>query len=139
MAEEPNWNLNILDIEDNSKCWFTDVSGDDVDKHIGQQENENTKKNTMYDLKMVLKLLREVRKEERELEKIPPEELNVQLYLSDFIIFISRLLSEKSYQALTVILQGTNIGKGFFWFRVYEIERRIEIKGKRTEKTKPRK
>ena len=90
------------------------MSGDDVDKHIGQQENENTKKNTMYDLKMVLKLLREVRKEERELEKIPPEELNVQLYLSDFIIFISRLLSEKSYQALTVILQGTNIGKGFF-------------------------
>ena len=84
MADEPNWNLNILDIDDSSKCRFIDVSEDDVDKLIAQQENENTKKKTMYDLNIVLKFLREVRKEERELEKIPPEELNV--YLSEFII-----------------------------------------------------
>ena len=65
-------------------CRFIDVSEDDVDKLIALQENENTKKKTMYDLNIVLKFLREVRKEERELEKIPPEELNV--YLSEFII-----------------------------------------------------
>ena len=53
-------------------------------KLIAQQENENTKKKTMYDLNIVLKFIREVRKEERELEKIPPEELNV--YLGEFII-----------------------------------------------------
>ena len=60
------------------------MSEDDVDKLIAKQENENTKKKTMYDLNIVLKCLREVRKEERELEKIPLEELNV--YLSKFII-----------------------------------------------------
>ena len=38
----------------------------------------------MHDLNIVLKFLREVWKEERELEKISPEELNV--YLSEFII-----------------------------------------------------
>ena len=84
MADEPNWNLNILDIDDSSKCRFPDASEDDVDKLIAQQENENTKKKTMYDLNIVLKFLHEVRKEERELEKIPPKELNV--YLSKFII-----------------------------------------------------
>ena len=84
MADEPNWNLNILDIDGSSKCRFIDVSEDDVDKLIAQQEKENTKKKTMYDLNIVLKFLREVRKEERELEKIPPEELNV--YLGEFII-----------------------------------------------------
>ena len=38
----------------------------------------------MHDLNIVLKFIREVWKEERELEKISPEELNV--YLSEFII-----------------------------------------------------
>ena len=86
MADEPNFDLNLLSdlIDDSSNCRFVDVSEDDVDKLIAQQENENTKKKTMYDLNIVLKFLREVRKEERELEKIPPEELNV--YLSEFII-----------------------------------------------------
>ena len=37
-----------------------------------QQENENEKKKTMYDLNTAIKFLREVRKEERELEKISP-------------------------------------------------------------------
>ena len=55
-----------------------------VDELIAQQENENTKKKTMHDLNIVLKFLGEVWKEERELEKISPEELNV--YLSEFII-----------------------------------------------------
>ena len=55
-----------------------------VDELIAQQENENTKKKTMHDLNIVLTFLGEVWKEERELEKISPEELNV--YLSEFII-----------------------------------------------------
>jgi len=38
----------------------------------------------MYDLNIVLKYLREVRKEDRELEEIPLEEL--KLFLSEFII-----------------------------------------------------
>ena len=86
MADDlSHWNLNILDpMDDDSKSRFIDVSKDDVDELIAQQENENTKKKTMYDLNIVLKFLHEVRKEERELEKISPEELNV--YLSEFII-----------------------------------------------------
>ena len=83
MADEPNWNLNFVDFDDNSKSRF-DVSKDDVDKLIAQQENENTKRKTTYDLNIVLKYLREVRKEDRELEEIPPQELN--LFLSEFII-----------------------------------------------------
>ena len=55
-----------------------------VDELTAQQENENTKKKTMHDLNIVLTFLGEVWKEERELEKISPEELNV--YLSEFII-----------------------------------------------------
>ena len=71
-------------MDDDSKSRFIDVSNGDVDELIAQQENENTKKKKMYDLNIVLKFLREVWKEERELEKIPPKELNV--YLSKFII-----------------------------------------------------
>ena len=71
-------------MDDDSKSRFIDVSKDDVDELIAQQENKNTKKKTMYDLTIALKFLHEVRKEERELEKISPEELNV--YLSEFII-----------------------------------------------------
>ena len=78
------WNLNFLDVDNNSKCRFIDVSKDDVDKLIAQQENENTKRKTTYDLNIVLKCLREVRKEDRELEEIPTQELN--LFLSEFII-----------------------------------------------------
>ena len=84
MADEPNWNLNFVDFDDNSKSRFIDVSKDDVDKLIAEQENENTKRKTTYDLNIVLKYLREVRKEDRELEEIPPQELN--LFLSEFII-----------------------------------------------------
>jgi hypothetical protein len=76
------------------------VSEDDVDKLIAQQENENTKKKTVYDLNVVLKFLREVRKEERELEKIPPEELNV--YLSEFII-AARTKKGEQYEPSSLI------------------------------------
>ena len=49
----------------------------------------------MYDLNIVLKFLREIRKEEREIEKISPEELNV--YLSEFII-AARKKKEEQYE-----------------------------------------
>ena len=42
---------SILDpMDDDSKSRFIEVSKDDVDELIAQQENENTKKKTMYDL-----------------------------------------------------------------------------------------
>ena len=51
----PNWNLNILDpMDDDSKSRFIDVSKEDIDELIAQQENENTKKKTMYDPNIVL-------------------------------------------------------------------------------------
>ena len=53
-------------MDDDSKSRFIEVSKDDVDELIAQQENENSKKKTMCDLNIVLKFLREVRKEERE-------------------------------------------------------------------------
>ena len=65
MAVEPNWNLNFVDFDDNSKSRSIDVAKDDVDKLIAEQENENTKRKTTYDLNIVLKYLREVRKEDR--------------------------------------------------------------------------
>ena len=42
-----------------------------------QPENKNTKKKMMYDLNIVAKFLWEVQKEERKLENIPPEEVNI--------------------------------------------------------------
>ena len=54
MADEPNWNLNF---DDNSKSRFIDVSKDDVDKLIAQQENENTKRKTTFHLFIFSKIL----------------------------------------------------------------------------------
>ena len=42
-------------------------------------------------------------------------------------------LSEEFYQTLNIIFQGMNI-KAVFWSQIYEIERPIESKAKRTEK-----
>ena len=87
-----------------------------------QPENKNTKKKMMYELNIVLKFLREVRKlkKGKNVDNIPPEEMN----LSEFIIAartkikgnnMSHLLSDESYQAFTVtcFLQGVNMGKGY--------------------------
>ena len=64
----------------------------------------------------ILKFLREYGKKGENKRKFHrTQELNV--YLSEFIIAartnVSRLLTEESYQALTVILQGANMGKGY--------------------------
>lgn len=78
------------------------MSKDNVGKHIAQQENENTKRKTTYDRNIVVKYLREVRKEDKELEEIPPQELNpfsVSLLLQlerRKVKKMSRLLSEES-------------------------------------------
>ena len=49
----------------------------------------------MYDLNIVLKFLCEVQKEERKLENIPPEEVNIQL--SEFII-AARMKKGEQYE-----------------------------------------
>ena len=62
----------------------------------------------MYDLNIILKLLCGVQKEERELEKIPLEELN--LYSVSLLLQLKQrkvenmscLLSKEFYQVLTV-------------------------------------
>ena len=40
----------------------------------------------MYDLNIAVKFLCEFRKEERKLDNIPPEEVNIHVQLSEFII-----------------------------------------------------
>ncbi len=101
---------------------------DDVDKLIAEQENENMKEKTMYDLSIVLKLLREARKEEREIEKIPPEELNI--YLSEFTI-AARMKKGEDYKPSSFkgILSGVDRyltrreygKKAVHWSRIYKI------------------
>ena len=51
----------------------------DVDELTAQPENKNTKKKMMYDLNIAVKFLCEFRKEERKLDNIPPEEVNIHL------------------------------------------------------------
>ncbi|KAK3743989.1 hypothetical protein QZH41_010801, partial [Actinostola sp. cb2023] len=63
---------------------FLNVTDSDVDKLIEGEENKITKKKTHYDLKLVKKFLEEERREDREIEKIPPHELNA--YLNQFIV-----------------------------------------------------
>ena len=123
MADDlPNWNLNILDPMDNdSKSRFIDVSKDDFDELIAQQENEKKKKKTMYDLNIVLKFLREVRKEERELEKISPEELNV--YLSEFII-AARTKKGEQYEPSSLGGMLSSVG---YYLTMREYGRRLFI------------
>ena len=51
----------------------------DVDELTAQPENKNAKKKMMYDLNIVLKFLCEFQKEERKLDNIPPEEVNIHV------------------------------------------------------------
>ena len=63
---------------------FSEVSESDVEKFFEGIENANTKNITFYDLKLVKKFLVEERHEIREIEKIPPTELDS--YLSQFVL-----------------------------------------------------
>ena len=116
MADDsPNWNLNILDLIIqiywcvNRWCWRAYCS----------RKRKYEEKDDVWPADCS-KISSWVWKEGKLLEKIPPEELNV--YLSEFTLLqlgrrkennISRLLSEEFHQALTVILQGENMGKGY--------------------------
>ena len=97
MADDlPNWNLNILDpMDDNSKSRFIEVSKDGVNELIAQQENENTKKKTMYDLDTVLKFLARFGMKRENFSENPtaPKEMNV--YLREFIIAARTKKGEK--------------------------------------------
>ncbi|KXJ11512.1 hypothetical protein AC249_AIPGENE22734 [Exaiptasia diaphana] len=76
----------------NTTSRFASVSREDVDDLIAKEENENTKKNTTYDVNIVLKFLAEERSESRDLENIPPLELN-----SGILASIDRYLTRKEY------------------------------------------
>ena len=102
------------------------MSKDDIDKLFPQQENENMKRKGMYDLN-IAKYLHEVRKEDRELEEIPLQELN--LFLSEFII-AARMKKAEQYEPSSLrgiltsfdrYLTGNKYGKrlGFFLFFLY--------------------
>ena len=74
---------------------FAQVSESDVEKFIEGEENIITKKKTFYDLKLVKRLLVEERHEIREIEKIPPTELDS--YLSQFVL-AARTKTGKDYE-----------------------------------------
>ena len=67
----------------------------DVEKFIQGEENANTKKKTFYDLKLVKKFLVEERHDIREIEKIPPTELDG--YFSQFVL-AARTKTGKDYE-----------------------------------------
>ena len=60
---------------------FVVVSDDDVNAFSKQQKNENTKKKTLYDLKIFREFL-ETCNEKREIEKITPAEISLQLQIT---------------------------------------------------------
>ena len=75
--------------------WRFEVSESDVEKFIVWEENANTKRKTFYDLKLVKKCLVEEHHEIREIEKIPPTELDG--YLSQFVL-AARTKTGKEYE-----------------------------------------
>ena len=66
---------------------FVVVSDDDVNAFSEQQENENTKKKTLYDLKIFREFL-ETCDEKREIENIPPVEL--QAIIKKFVLAVRK-------------------------------------------------
>ena len=80
----------------NFRLEFAEVSESDVEKFIKGEENVNTKKKTFYDLKLVKKFLVEERHKIREIEKIPPAELDS--YLSQFLL-AARTKTGKDFEA----------------------------------------
>ena len=66
---------------------FVEVSDDDVNAFSEQQENENTKKKTLYDLKIFREFL-ETCDEKREIENITPVEL--QAIIKKFVLAVRK-------------------------------------------------
>lgn len=90
-TELPSWEVKT----DDKQARFAKITNDDVNSLISNQENENTKKKTRYDLKIVKEYLLQEHKESRELAIIPPDELNI--FLSQFII-AARTKTGKNYE-----------------------------------------
>ena len=91
-AEElPSWELDLPQ----QRRRFANITDNDVDALISNQENENTKKKTRYDLKIVKAYLLEVHNGSRDLHAIPPDELN--LLLSQFIV-AARTKTGRNYE-----------------------------------------
>ena len=89
---------------------FVVVSDDDVNAFSEQQENENTKKKTLYDLKIFREFL-ETCDEKREIENVTPVEL--QTIIKKFVLAVrkkratsmSRRLSELFCKVSTAIFE----------------------------------
>ena len=86
LDELPNFHIDTFSELEEYSGRFTEVSESDVEKFIEGEENANTKKKTFYDLKLVKKFLIEKRHEIREIENIPPTELDS--YLSQLLVVI---------------------------------------------------
>ena len=84
LDEWPNFHIDTFSELEEHSGRFAEVSESDVEKFIEEEENANTKKKPFYDLKLVKKFLVEERQEIREIEKIPPTELDS--YLSQFVL-----------------------------------------------------
>ena len=84
LDELPNFHIDFFSQLEEHPGRFAVVSESDVDKFIEGEDNANTKRKTFYDLKLVKKFLVEERREIREIEKIPPTELDG--YLSQFVL-----------------------------------------------------
>ena len=66
-----------------------------VEDFISEQENESTKKKTLQNVAVLQQFLAS-KNEERELEEIPPEELNE--YLSELIITVRTKDKQEEYE-----------------------------------------
>ena len=95
LDELPNFHIDTFSKLEEHSGRFAEVSESDVEKFIEGEENANTKKKTFYDLKLVKKFLEEERHEIREIEKIPPTELDS--YLSQFVL-AARTKTGKGYE-----------------------------------------
>ena len=95
LDELPNFHIDTFSELEEHSGRFSEVSESDVEKFIEEEENVNTKKETFQDLKLVKKFLVEERQEIREIEKIPPTELDS--YLSQFVL-AARTKTGKDYE-----------------------------------------
>ena len=91
----PNFHIHIFSELEEHPGRFAEVSESDVEKFIEGEENANTKTKTFYDLKLLKKFLVEEHHEIREIEKIPPTELDG--YLSQFVL-AARTKTGKDYE-----------------------------------------
>ena len=94
LDELPNFHIDTFSELEEHSGRFAEVSESDVEQFIEGEENANTKKKTFYDLKLIKKFLVEERHEIREIEKIPPTELDS--YLSQFVLAV-RTKTGKDY------------------------------------------